>query len=330
MKHASFPTTFFLIIGHLLCCNGSDYRSRPITLSVESLRNLLGELQDQELTDRTIRRLQDALVEFANSKNQNLMTRIDQLHAENHKLTVQLTQSNEELNKQHDNVMLSVDGLRGQVYSHKSRNEKLAQSNQELMIGMDEAAFQIGNLTSENGRLAVEVGSYKLEIQRLTQQIEARHARITALEGEPREHGMVDERTHCDSVLKWSFIMGAVILLTTSLVLCCGFRIYYLNRKKQWEIQRLRRLLSVQNDYRKADEIIEAHRRVSEEIQQEIEGASNLNKSAQEAVDGDTAGRQFNDLMVNSAAVQVVLMDDVVEEMKTEGGDDGGRPTKRG
>ena len=41
----------------------------------------------------------------------------------------------------------------------------------------------------------------------------------------------------------------------------------------------------------------------------------------QEAEEHDTAAHRFNDLMVNAAAVHDVLMDDVLGEMETEGGD---------
>ena len=60
--------------------------------------------------------------------------------------------------------------------------------------------------------------------------------------------------------------MVAVTLFTSTLGLCCGFRTYYSDRKKQWEIQRLRRLLSVHNDYRKAEESDTSDHRVAEQV----------------------------------------------------------------
>ena len=60
----------------------------------------------------------------------------------------------------------------------------------------------------------------------------------------------------------------------------------------------------------------------------EINEGSMQRDDPQEGLQGaeanDRAARQFNELMENSAAVQDVMMDDVVEEMETEGVDSTG------
>ena len=158
------------------------------------------------------------------------------------------------------------------------------------------------------------------EIERLKQRIKE-----IQNEGNNVQNGMIDEREHWFLILKWNCIVGAVTALFVTLVNCCGFKYFYSNRKKKWEIQRLRNLLSAHNglhgDYRKADEIIAEHRRVSVEIIEGMEGDDAPGRAAQEperyVVGGSS--HQFGDLMLNSVAVQSALMDDVLGEMKTEG-----------
>ena len=134
--------------------------------------------------------------------------------------------------------------------------------------------------------------------------------------------GLVDPTELWSSNLKWSCIVGAVVLLVTALVVCFGFKTYHSNRKKQWEIQRLQKLLSVSKDHQKADEIIAAHQKVTAEIEGVIEG-DQPGKDDQPGEAVPVPDRRFSDLMKNSAAVQVVLMDDVVDEIETDGSDEG-------
>ena len=146
---------------------------------------------------------------------------------------------------------------------------------------------------------------------------------------------MVDRGSHWSSIVKWSCIVGAIAVVITALAMICGFRHYLSSLKKQWEIQRLRKLLSVNKDYRKADVIIAAHREVAESI---VEGLEQRAPVEEERYDSEgpggyqpapvshppqAQGDRFNNLMLNSAAVQGVMMNDVVEAMHTEGDDTG-------
>ena len=73
---------------------------------------------------------------------------------------------------------------------------------------------------------------------------------------------MIDRKELWPLIVRWCCIVGAVTLLITALVMCVGFRYYYSNQKKQWEIQRLQALVSANNVYQRVEEInIKSHRR---------------------------------------------------------------------
>ena len=128
------------------------------------------------------------------------------------------------------------------------------------------------------------------------------------------------------AILLWCSVTGLVVFLVMSLAFCC----YYRQQKQRWEIERLRKLLN-KNDPKKADIIIEAHRRNSLMI---IEGmpqdmshhpphaiSPRLNQRRQlKGMETACAAEPFENLVENMHGVQEVLMDDIVGEMATEGG----------
>ena len=107
---------------------------------------------------------------------------------------------------------------------------------------------QIDDIMLENGRITVERDNFVSEYQRLAREVATRKDSIQELEEE-----------HWVSIVKWSSIVGAVTCIVTVLVMCSGFRYYYSNQKKQWEIQRLQELLRVNNEHQKVMD--RSHRR---------------------------------------------------------------------
>ena len=285
MVQASLVKIFLLVIGHYDFCDAAA-EDLPPTFCYSHLEpwltELLRSLQDPQLTIETKNKLGGALEHV----NRDLFQEIEEWERDIERL--------KQLNQDRDTTIANQNKI-----------------NQDLGMRFD-------SISTENERLRAQFRSITVKNQGLEQAVEAGKARITKLESEQREQEAVNEKEHSSAILQSNCIVGAITLLATALVLFCGFSSYYSHQKKQWEIQRLQKLLSVHNDYRKADEIIEAHRRVSEEIQREREGGVDLANAGREAY-GNTAGARFNDLVVNSAAVQVVLMDDVLEDIKTEG-----------
>ena len=123
----------------------------------------------------------------------------------------------------------------------------------------------------------------------------------------------IEQRQHDLSIWKWCCIVGAISVLVTLLVTCCGFKCFYSNRKKKWQFRRE----GVSRNAHDDDD-----RKVILDIQEGVEkDLAPPEEGVQEVAENDTAARRFNDLMVNSAAVHDVLMDDVLGEMETDGGD---------
>ena len=156
------------------------------------------------------------------------------------------------------------------------------------------------------------------EVMALNRKIEEQRIRITELEkGDTTPKttdGIVGDK------MMWSGIVGAGTMFVTAIVICCGFKFFYSNRKKEWEIQRsLLNDSNLQHDNRKIEAFIEPHRRVMENINNRRKIRDDPDVGEHEIAVNDAAGRQFNDVLVNSAAVHDVLMDDVVEQMETEG-----------
>ena len=111
----------------------------------------------------------------------------------------------------------------------------------------------------------------------------------------------------------WCLIVGA----STALLMCCLFRGYLSHQKQQWEIMRLHKLLHAQKGERHASVIMSAKRHYEEDAALEQE-----NKRRKNTAHAAWKPEPLNQLLKNSVGVQGVLMDDVIDEMQTEGDDE--------
>ena len=227
----------------------------------------------------------------------------------------------------------------------QATNQKLVIENNALRLETQDLKQQVHDIGSEMQTLKVRQESWQKLVDKNREEgkdtdydataqeeiIQKLRSKMQELESElsestllVQEHkktieGMVDQEEVVSSSWKWSCIISGISVLVTVLLMSCGFHHFYAIRKKKWEIQRLRKLLSVNQDYRKADVIIDAHRRVSMQILQEVEGEWEAGTVEHGPVGDVEIDRPFSNLMLNSVAVQDVLMDDVMEEMETEG-----------
>lgn len=74
---------------------------------------------------------------------------------------------------------------------------------------------------------------------------------------ERRNEEKVQDNDYWKAILMWCSIVGVVAVLVTVLVMCCVFKKYHSDRKKQWENQRERDTASVHVDFDKASAIID-------------------------------------------------------------------------
>ena len=228
------------------------------------------------------------------------------------------------------------------IYELHANYKAMLLENRRLISSNHEVTRHIDGVNSENQRLRMkgqeltaqvcaaraETERFNISNRRMMQQIETLNGEIAeckangiVLEQEHRDtmDQMIDQKEHWSSIIKWCCIVGGIAVFLSVLVTICLFQCCASNRKKQSERQRLRDLLSVHVDDRKVDSILDRPRKVGVEIQEGMKQDGNPKEGVQEHAVDARVGRRFNDLMMNSAVVQDVLMDDVMAEMEAEG-----------
>ena len=122
-----------------------------------------------------------------------------------------------------------------------------------------------------------------------------------------RENELVPKSDVWTSCLLYSGIAA----VTVALIMFCAFRCFHGQKRQQWEIQRLQRLLRAQKGDLHAEVIMSAKRHHEED-----ERRKSMNHQ-QRAI--KWAPESFNKMIQNSVGVQDALMEDVIDDMQTEG-----------
>lgn len=85
----------------------------------------------------------------------------------------------------------------------------------------------------------------------------ALHANYSAIKEKLNQNTeTIQQQDQREIIVRWSCLVGAITLVVTVLVMCCGFQKFYLIQQKQWEIQPVRVSSSVRVDNPKAGENI--------------------------------------------------------------------------
>ena len=166
-----------------------------------------------------------------------------------------------------------VDDLQHQKTALLTHNAYLTREYEDLKIRMAEQGSSILQLQATPPSRPLDHGDnsevLKKENQMLKEQVSDLKSQKTKSMQQWRdektsllqEHNkVVDGMFDHIELFKWICISGAGAALFTAFVMCCGFKCYHSNQKKQWEIQRLQALLSVNH------KITEAHRNVAVKI----------------------------------------------------------------
>ena len=182
--------------------------------------------------------------------------------------------------------------------------------NEGFVSEQNRLNLEIDDIKSENERVTAELEKFRIENQRLNASIQ-QMKQINSTEG-------TTEDSSSWSIAKWSCIVGGFAVLFIALAVCYGFKAFYRkNKRKKFVFQSDRKLIRI--DDRKVDSVLDRHRRAKLVVIQEgMKGNESEN---------NVSSHGFNDLMVNSVAVQDALMDDVMEEMGAEGAGDTGQHT---
>ena len=238
--------------------------------------------------------------------NYKLVDNVDaicELHA-NYKATLQ----------ENRRLIASNHDLEAQIDSVRSVHTELSSNNQELSNELDSITLERNGLTATNQRLTQQIETLNGEIARCRHNVSAtEHNHKVAMDG------MIHPNEHCSSILKWCCIVGSGAVFITVLVTVFMFKCCASNREKQSDREGMSDLLKVHVGDRKVNSILGPHRRAKVEVQEGLQENRDHREILKESAGGSRAGRPFSDLMLNSVAVQDVLMEDVMEEMEVEG-----------
>ena len=214
----------------------------------------------------------------------------------------------------------------------KQKTDRMDALLDEQFAINDENAEEINRLTNHIEELvAIKMphttpqGNYSMSEWKLNAELNQKYEQILTLLDIPKEKLMQSEpsdlvnewmRDHKETKTNNNWLWCVMIAVGIALVLSFVFFVYHSYEKQRWEVLRLRSIVFANKD--KAISIIaETPRERKDKMIAPVNDDFNRIKKQQILWNNEP----FNKLICNSACVQSALIDDVVDNMVTEGRD---------
>ena len=304
-----------------------DERLRSSLAPAQADKKVLEEqLQSQAITfnemEKQIKQLKAEAVMEKNRKqseqtSNDQMSRIEDLVRENKRLRMDLDaqqQSQSASAADRDALQTSLDAIRNE------RDRLLEARKQHHCVTMnieeqrDAAKRELEESRTENVHLKSQLSRMPTE--------EAHDSDLPSTENGSHNPTSDEEgEKESKSPALWCCISAVVATLMVLLIGCIYHR--HRLRKQQKEIMRLHRVISINKHNRNTDVIVDM---VPNKKTMFNEGKKDQELQSPRKMDGDVTdpkcGESFNDLVQNMDEVQGVMMDDIMDQMVTEGAEE--------
>lgn len=244
------------------------------------------------------------------------------------------TVENESLNQKNSRLIQRFDEQQREHSKATADYDNLVQQREQLLVTQEEQKNKIITIGVERDTSSAALEKTSTENAHLASQLVEANERISKMlmkEANDAEGASVsnqDNGSRCEdgdekstSPVVWCCITVAVVILVVLLIFC----IYHRSRlgKEKEEVMRLKRVISINKNHRTGDVIIDTFLGPK---RTDIEGNQNKEPKLPEGegrnVEKLRHGESFNDLMQNIDEVQGVMMDDIMDEMVTEGAEE--------